>query len=93
MLYLNGDNVENDLVKIHTKILYEARQDARQLLKGAGGGWYMKDEEWCKYHEMKTPKTPEVNVDNRWGIDLDRIMCLLNIIVGIYKQVHKGRGT
>ena len=38
------------------KIWYEARKDVKQLFKGDGGVWYMKDNEWCEDHGVKIPK-------------------------------------
>ena len=65
MVYLHGENRENDLVTSHTKRRYKENKYVKQLPKGDGGGWYTKDEEWCEDHEVDITKTTEAHVNNR----------------------------
>ena len=89
MAQLHGGNGENYLVTSHIKIRYKARQDVKQLLKGAGGVWYMKDEQWCKDHEFQVQNYPGAHVDNRQGLESVKMACLLNLIVGDIKTRSK----
>ena len=52
-----------------------------QPLKGAGGGWHTKYEEWCEDHKVQIPKNPEAHVENRQGFELVRMKYCLNLIL------------